>query len=471
MSTSEKKGQEFFSAESHIRKEDNSLDEVSARADAIVENFLTRASSIGERSRLLSEEETVVMNEKIDRLIAALDHGRQLCFSPDAATGNVDISAAYNRPVLGDSRSGLEVDIAASRGNFGNIVPAGHHRRRIRSTELQRSNSTTSSNGRNKSSSERATAEIDIAHAFQNRSEGLGPPPARKSNAAEIVGDNAYRGKYLAYMDDNKVNISTISPIPFDFNKAPRPTTPSVDSGDSDLDCSSPLFEKSIQVLLREMGDAEANTPQRTNLSCSPKTRDAVYSWLEQVDIPSTFQESKNSKGKQRTLNVFHDGHMQRLTGVQSEKNTTLGKALRDVSKLRRPGYLQHNSFAKIDKTAADQTRPVNSLLAKTPFGGGADTGSIRSDTRAISPLLMSDELSNRAADFDFALARLEGRVPPREMSPIRRYADKSGIYGDDVEIENAQLLPHQPILTRNVAVEMSTTERLEKSLRDGPGE
>lgn len=43
---------------------------------------------------------------------------------------------------------------------------------------------------------------------------------------------------------------------------------------------------------------------------------------------------------------------------------------------------------------------------------------------------------SERAAKGAFALARLEGRVLPQPSSPIRRFVDPSGEYGDDVEVE-----------------------------------
>lgn len=43
---------------------------------------------------------------------------------------------------------------------------------------------------------------------------------------------------------------------------------------------------------------------------------------------------------------------------------------------------------------------------------------------------------SERAAKRAFALARLEGRVLPQPSSPIRRFVDSTGLYGDDVEEE-----------------------------------
>ena len=56
---------------------------------------------------------------------------------------------------------------------------------------------------------------------------------------------------------------------------------------------------------------------------------------------------------------------------------------------------------------------------------------------------------SERRAHFEFALARLEGRVSPKTPSPIPRFVYPSGYYNDDVELEQHSGLIRQPIPLR----------------------
>ena len=50
-----------------------------------------------------------------------------------------------------------------------------------------------------------------------------------------------------------------------------------------------------------------------------------------------------------------------------------------------------------------------------------------------------------RAFHFGFALARLEGHAPPAPCSPIKRYANLTGVYSDDVQLDRDSVVLRHP--------------------------
>ncbi|KAL2037836.1 hypothetical protein N7G274_009310 [Stereocaulon virgatum] len=443
--------------------------------------------SPGEPGRLLSDDDNEVLNDKIDRLIAAIQNGRQLRFSPDPETGNVNISAAYNNENLNDE-SDLEALIAASPENFGTIIRPGNHLRRIRSINSMLSVSSGSSQVRSKDSSnvwERTIAAANVRYALDQSSLFQNPTVVRNPLRAQAHGLDGNRGQYLAFTEDGKRKVRAISPIPFDFTKRPRPKTPSIHSGESELDCSSPLFEKSRKATLKGTHTTTLGTRTPVELSENKVLKQSVSSWLQGVETPSSGEETTLSNGKERVFGVFKDDESDILAAPKDPRPLPALQALKDISNLRRPGYLQKNSFANDKALHAISARPIQLDSPLQTFGGASDQDSRRSFIERRWPALLAsnqrsgaqdltqtvapsddehfiainkfqgfrlpedntaiDEDPERAAHFELALGRLEGRMPPPPSSPIKRYASMEGVYGSDVELETRRMHRRDP--------------------------
>lgn len=512
MSSSDESDQSFCSAVSHMSEEDSIPEDGLTDADPAAP-FL-RTSSSSERSRLLTEAENQVLNEKIDRLVAVIQAGRPLRFSPDPQTGDVDISIAHERSNSDDGRSDVEADIVASPENFGNVIRAGSGRRRILSPNSVLFDSADSSKVTSNFSSsawENALALIANRSAVEHGSEAQVPPPVRKTIQGEVRGAVRRRGtvrrhgKYITYRDKNDVKVAAVASIPLDFNKPPRTLTPSIHSTGSDLDCSSPLFEKSLHALVKETSlDLPRSEDASQDLS-SPGIGDSVSDWLEHVETPTILGGHTDAARKRQAIYVFRDGGKRAMVHDRERNRLTASETLKDVSNLRRPGYLQHNSFAQtnqVDKRISNLVRPRKSGIQTQRFGGANDVESRRSFIEANhssgkkegsttlhrkstdkshsmphirrrrhkypSPQKSNLQDPNRTADFDLALARLEGRAPPQQFSPIRRYADDTGLYGPDVLVERRRLRHRQPVPMRSRPFGPSTAQRFEKAVAEG---
>ena len=446
-----------------------------------------------EPSRVLSDEENEGLNDKIDRLMAAIQDGRQLRFSPDPETGEVNISAAYNKEELDDVESDLEALIAATPENFGTIIRPGEHRRRMRSINSIISVGSSSSQVRSRDSSnawERAVAAANVRYALEHSSVVQGPTVIRRPLRPQLHGVDGNKGRYLAFMDKGKRKVSTISPIPIDFSKRPRATTPSIHSSGSELDCSSPLFEKSMKAMLKDTDGAAPDSGTQVELSEIQGLKDSISSWLQRVKTPPRGEKNENTKGKDRAFGVFEDDGGEISAVPKDIRPIPAVQALKDISNLRRPGYLQKNSFANDKALQDDSVRPTHLGSPFQSFGGALDresrrgfiekkwpallagnkrskkqnliqTGPLSDDdpssatnepqrsqlpgdsTSAAQPAI--DEDPERAAHFDFALARLEGRVPPLPSSPIQRYAIMKDVYGPDVQLESRRIRHYNP--------------------------
>ncbi len=484
MSNGEESGQDFYSARSDNSEEDPVPKDGSTDTDSATP--LMRTSSANERSHVLTEEENRLMNERIDRLVAVIQAGRQLQFSPDPQTGNVDVSIAHDKSDSDEGRSDIEADIAASPEHFGNIVRAGDTRRRVASPNSALFDSTVSSEVINNFSSsawESVLAAVDIRYAVEHGSEAQ-ITPVRKNNPAGVQGVVRRDGQYITYIDKNDVKVGTVSSIPLDFNKRPRTSTPSIHSTGSDLDCSSPLFEKSLQVLLRETSGDVSKSEDASQGSESSGIRDRVSDWLKRVKTPTILGEQSDAYTKRKGFNVFQDGRKHEPAPKGNREHLTANKALKDVSNLRRPGYLQYNSFAqtsRVNKPIADSTQwPVlvsnresrKTLKSTTPRQISRDQTHSTPHTRRRrhkypSPQNPALQDPNRTVDSDLALAKLEGRAPPQQYSPIRRYADESGLYGPDVLVEKRPLRYHQPMPMRLLPFGLSVAQKFEKAVAE----
>ena len=155
-------------------------------------------------------------------------------------------------------------------------------------------------------------------------------------------------------------------------------------------------------------------------------------------------------------------------------KETKLAsKGLDDICNLRRPGYLAQNSFAKSQQTATsakraglgpDHTglglalppgdvgfaRPTPpSKLPRRTTRNPKDLKAVPAEEQVTS-LFSFEPSAERRAHFGFALARLEGRAPPRTPSPVHRFANPPGWFGDHVEIEQKPRPTHRPAPVRD---------------------
>ena len=202
---------------------------------------------------------------------------------------------------------------------------------------------------------------------------------------------------------DEDLEYHSIAPIPLDYNRTRAPRTPSIHTQGSVLDCTSPSFPKSAKAKLRSiLKRKELNGLTEGNLRKVSETFDynsQVYGhvdeWLEdtesveyeEVDILDQNDEKDNKKGSFPVWSpVGEAGGASR----DHEPQFSSQSALRDMTNLRQPRYLEKNSFFQ-DKERNEQG---SSEFIPTP---------------------------TRAADFEKSLAVLEGRLRHiREPIPVR---------------------------------------------------
>ncbi|KAM0798418.1 hypothetical protein BDR22DRAFT_974662 [Usnea florida] len=435
-------------------------------------------------SRLLSDQENDRINAKIDKLIAAINERRPLHFAPITETGDTDIYADYDieNEVVGQDEDDIERDIANSPDNFGRILRSGNGVQRIKSpSSLLYASSTGSwtSTTDSKSSSnawERAVAAANIRFAIENKNMGEEAVIAREPFHSEDMTTRIPFQRRLVH---------DVSPVPLYYNKAVRSSTPSVHSNGSELDTSSPLFRKSCERVRR---DTYAVPPESTfERGYSQESRlDDEWAFVTEPpdNSPKESTESKALAGKGRAFGVFDDAEI----GTSSravEKPDIPTKALKDISNLRRPGYLQFNSFAKEAKSTKNSRDTVVPITASSAgFEGAPDPDSRRAYIKKKWPGLLQDHnntpeppqldgvarrrneqaighaidtshysLSHvrtsmadsslniapaRQAHFDLALARLEGRALPPPRSPIQRYPDSAALFDRDILVEGS---------------------------------
>lgn len=438
-------------------------------------------------SRLLSDEENEEMNKKIDRLMAVIDDRRPIHFAPDAETGEVEIYADHYDQVNDHDGFDLEQDIAANQENFGRIIRSGNGIRRIRSlNSLLYASSTDSwaSTDSGKSSSnawERAVAAANIRFALEH---------GRLDQEATVMRHPFRSSELESEPRQDRCLVRTISPIPLEYNRPIRTSTPSIHSIGSGLDTSSPLFRKSCERMLR---DAYAEPPGSSFQREYPENSLDEWAFISEPrdkSLPEA-RESKAPTSTRRAFGVFEDASSGESSSKKVEKPAIRSKPLKDISNLRRPGYLQFNSFAKKARLGAHQTGAVDPAPASSVgFGGASNAESRRAYIKSKWPGLLegrtmaetfrpdgiarrrneqairrpidtshyslshvrtslADSTLNvdsvRQAHFDLALARLEGRALPPQISPIERHPDLAALHDCDIQIEGS----HRPLSLR----------------------
>ena len=447
----------------------------------------------GSCPRLLSDAENERMNKKIDRLIAVIHDRRPIHFEPHAETGEVEVFADH-QVIDQDDEDELEYDIAASPENFGRIIRLGNGVRRMRSVSSLRSATSTdswASTDSDRSSSnawERAVAAANVRFALAHREEEYVNTVIRQPSRGSRMEARARPRQHL---------VRDSSPIPLDFYKPLGTSTPSIHSNGSEQDTSSPLFEKSCKHMLH---DTYAQPPiwtfQREPIEHSQLGGVAIIS--EPRDVPSReAREAVPPNSSGRAFGVFQDNSSGESPSSRTGKSALRSKVLKDISNLRRPGYLQFNSFAKDIKSVDERAGIAAPATASSAsFGGASDpesrtayiskrwpgllddrgNGSMveisrpdgtarRRNEQAIglpidtslyslshvrTSVAESSSLGNltRQAHFDLALARLEGRALPPPPSPIQRHPDWAALYDRDVQTEEY----HRPLPLRGPA-------------------
>ena len=455
-----------------------------------LDHSLSRLTLASEATpRLLSDKENDRMNAKIDKLIAAISERRQIHFAPVAEAGEVDIFAdrGIEHEVARDEYD-IERDIANSPQNFGRIFRSGNGIRRIKSPssllDVGSRDSWTSTTGSKSSSNawERAVAAADIRFAVEN-----------KDMEEEAVVRNLLISEEMATrIPFRRRLVHNIAPIPLDYDKPVRSSTPSVHSNGSEMDTSSPLFRKSCERVRRE---TYAVPPESTfERSYSEVSRlDDEWALVSEPldDPPEEVTVLKALVGKRRAFGVFDDAKIGDSSSKAVKKPDIPSKALKDISNLRHPGYLQFNSFAKDARSVKNPRDTVVPITASSAgFEDAPDPDSRRAYIKKKWPGLLQDPSSDntsepskldgvarrrneqaighpidtshyslshvrtsmadmslnvgpaRQAHFDLALARLEGHALPPSRSPIQRHPDSAALFDHDILVEEG----HRPL-------------------------
>lgn len=453
--------EEYFSARSHISEGDETLNP--SLDDDITE--------------ILLEAENQRLNAKIDRLVAALANGRPLRFDHDLVTGAFHVFARYPSTSSSVKTSNLEAKIAATPQNFGNIV--SNRRQMIRSPDSIQYPITSSSysskihyatweeavaaaderyereNELPVADWEDEVAAADLLFELKQGATFLNEVKIRRALRLQEQAVGEPRGRHLAVVGAEGVEIHEINSIPIDFNKTVPTSTPSVYSTESQTAHSSPLFRMTYPEMVH-YAESWATTSESDEVSEHVEPTDRVSAWLERVEMPPRIRTPMLLKRTTKDFNVFRDVAARDNSSQSARNNVSTPQILRDVSSLRQPGYLEHNSFALTRKSAE---RPAHSGLRPTGFSRASNIPGERSYIKSERPGLLSpvpeqDSPASvdkplghleRAAHFELALARLEGRVSPRPSSPIRRYVNNDGVYGENVEVDLRIVRVRQP--------------------------
>ncbi|KAL8768185.1 MAG: hypothetical protein Q9209_005493 [Squamulea sp. 1 TL-2023] len=309
---------------------------------------------------------------------------------------------------------------------------------------------------------------------------------------------------------DNQEECCTISPILLEYQKGHNFATPSLDSRRSSSGLSSPLNHKSKRALL---GTRRVLHSDHSLLSGSPvATTDAWFSedsdqssWTKQEGeqfqlkqeqrserilswlncVKDALLEHKKSPAKKlgRAVNVFREGPA-RTVGKSAVKGTPSGdRALKDVTNVRQPAYLQSNSFAQ-EKIRQErfmarlarqkEPRPAVTRMdaVQHPAVDSPNYAAASSWESSQSSTMKQDNEEELHPEVAYTLARLEGRVAPRSASPfpIRRSRDDFAPHSSDVEVEilPLSLVSPQPLRPDHESIVGNWTAPMEEAAEAG---
>lgn len=345
------------------------------------------------------------------------------------------------------------------------------------------------------------------------------------------------RGQRLVTRKDGQSISLSVSPIPIDWNRAPRFTTPSIHSHGSEFDDSSPLCGLPRKAKHRP---AQIESPRQKLRALSMQMiqpdkvslRDRITGWLRNIVSPGseTRTESASSPRSLKVWSIPKDvepagkrhGRVFRSNdlGVLREQERTSKKqlsrsgkapsaktALKDVTNLRQPGYLGHNSFFRDSKasasrgpsrTAVPSARPIlegapvhrsasvftranwPNPFAQHPPSDKEQTETVRAhldrytirdspSPKTPSPSASSEgphersPASERKAAFNESLARLEGRTAPVKTSPLPSYLESYAKAQDHSRNDTGVGIPRKSSWSEVVGNWKATTASVER--------
>ena len=426
-------------------------------------------------SRILSEEENQEINDKIDRLVEAIGRGRQLTFVENEQNGGFDIFSEPESQASGTEDT-LEAGIAASPNNYGNIIRRVNGRSMVRSEDSVDSAQLESVPTSGTNAWERKIAAANVRYALRSLK------PENTYQMGEEILEEAVKdgfGRYVPFVGRKGLEMGKVSHIPLDFNRRRGTKTPSIHSNGSKLDDSSPLFERSTPAWIHDPNDQSSESSSSdTAVSDIQTNGSSILAWLESLESPERLALPDRKIRADRAFRVLND----RTSAHESAEATHVlcdnpaAKALKDVSNLRRAGYLSHNSFADTKRAAAGQqpipphrfpppifTRAIDPA-SRRGFTSSGMLGSLPRPRADVIPELNGghqvDSTSlkspssdpDRAAHCELALSSLEGRALPGQYSPLKRYADYDGGYRSSIKVEHPSWHINEPVPLRPAA-------------------
>lgn len=317
--------------------------------------------------------------------------------------------------------------------------------------------------------------------------------------------------KLCAISKSGKEECHTISPIRLDYQRGRGNATPSLGSSGSSSELSSPLhhkskaFHSSVRHIVYPDNSSLLTSPVATTdawisddsdqgPSSEQKGGDLqldreqksekVFSWLHRVK--DALMESKESPTKKigRAVNVFREGPVRTVGGSAGKGTPCSAMALKDVTNLRHPGYLQSNSFteekmrrdnflakSKSQKKQKLQVAPTQRATLHHVIVDPTHTTASSEESSGSTVKKARDE-EYLHPEVEYSLARLEGRVPRRPSSPfpIRRSREDTSLYGSDVEVElpPSGLATPQPLRPDHESVVGNWTAPMEEAAEAG---
>ncbi|KAL8853404.1 MAG: hypothetical protein Q9221_001721 [Calogaya cf. arnoldii] len=281
----------------------------------------------------------------------------------------------------------------------------------------------------------------------------------KKDNGSDTADSDYYPftpvdPEQLVAIDKNgKAKCHTISPIRLDYQKGRGFKTPSLGSSESCSEFSSPLDHRSKTLPLEagQIGRSDHSFNYTSTVATSTdawdpedsqsggdfqveleKKVERVFSWLHRFKDAIVESDESPTKKIGKAVNVFREGPL-RIVGDSPQKATPgSAMALKDITNLRRPGYLLKNSFTQ-EKLRREKTlvkSKSQKQLAATQTSALPHETVVSTHTtasRSSGPSTVVKAAGAKEQDLHpevaYSLARLEGRMPPRPSSPfpIRR--------------------------------------------------
>ncbi|MCJ1341216.1 hypothetical protein MMC09_006512 [Bachmanniomyces sp. S44760] len=261
----------------------------------------------------------------------------------------------------------------------------------------------------------------------------------------------------IALTDENEEEYYFVlddRPVTLDFGKSREDVaTPSVHSGESVFDCSSPVIDAVIRYnesqMRQRMEQVKSSAANREKAPISEGTSvEENEDWWK----GPTMTETKEATGilviGREKLAVFADEASEQGVGATAKPKVS-HKTLKDVTNLRQPGYLQRNSFSR-DKTPKKHTTNEN-VQQKDTFLPSTKSLIIAelellAELEAPGPLgdtmWLSREDKKRQKDLMVALRNLERNANAafESSAPINQISDPSEQrYSEGTQLERLE--------------------------------